>query len=41
MLLFILLSCFDPFVDFIHNVPPQKEMANLWHIKKSKATVDI
>jgi hypothetical protein len=41
MLLFMLLSCFDLFVDFIHNVSPQEEMAHLWHIKESNANVGI
>ncbi len=39
--LFMLLGCFDLFVDFIHNVASQEEVANLWHIKESKANVGI
>jgi len=41
MFLFMLLGCFDLFVDFIHNVASQEEVANLWHIKESKANVGI
>jgi hypothetical protein len=41
MLLFMLLSCFDLFVDFIHNVSFQEKVAHLWHIKESKANVHI
>jgi hypothetical protein len=41
MFLSVLLGCFDLFVDLIHNVTPQEEVANLWHIKESKANVGI
>jgi hypothetical protein len=41
MLLFLVLGRFDLFVDFIHNVAPQEEVANMWHIKESKANVGI
>jgi hypothetical protein len=41
MLLLLFLSCFDLFVDFIHNVLPQEEVENLWHIKESKTNVGI
>jgi hypothetical protein len=41
MLLLLLLYCFDLFVDSIHNVPPQEEVANLWHKNESKANVGI
>jgi hypothetical protein len=34
MLLLLLLYCFHLFVDFIHNVPPQEKMADLWHINE-------
>jgi len=39
MLLLLLLGCFDLFVNFIHNVAPQEEVIDLWHIKESKANV--
>jgi hypothetical protein len=41
MLLLLLLYFFHLFVDFIHNVPPQEEVANLWHTNESKANVGI
>jgi len=41
MFLSMLLGFFDLFVDFIHNVTPQEEVANMWHIKESKANVGI
>ncbi len=36
MLLFMLLGCFDLFIDSIHNVTPQEEVAHLWHIERNK-----
>jgi hypothetical protein len=41
MLLLLALGCFDLFVNPIHNIAPQEEVANLWHIKESKANVGI
>jgi len=41
MLLLLLLCCFDLFVNSTHNVAPQEEVIDLWHIKKSKANVGI
>jgi hypothetical protein len=41
MLLLLFLNCFDLFVDSIHNVSPQEEVAHLWHINESKANVHI
>jgi hypothetical protein len=41
MLLLLLLCHFDQFVNSIHNVAPQEEVVDLWHIKKSKANVSI
>jgi hypothetical protein len=41
MLLLLLINCFHLFVDYIHNVSPQKEVANMWHIKESEANVGI
>ncbi len=41
MLLLLLLGHFDQFVNFIHNVTPQEEVVDLWHIKKLKKNVDI
>jgi hypothetical protein len=41
MLLLLVLHCFDLFVDSIYNVALEKEVANLWHIKESKANVSI
>jgi hypothetical protein len=41
MLLLLLLGRFDQFVNFIHNVTPQEEVVDLWHIKKLKKNVDI
>jgi hypothetical protein len=35
-MLLLVLGCFDLFVDSIHNVASQEEVANLWHIKESK-----
>jgi hypothetical protein len=29
------------FIDYIHNVSPQKEVANMWHIKDLEANVGI
>jgi hypothetical protein len=37
----LILGCFDLFVDSIHNVAPQEEVIDLWHIKESKANVGI
>ncbi len=36
MLLFMLLSCLDLFVDSIHNVAPQEEVIDLWHIESNQ-----
>jgi len=33
MLLLLFIDCFHLFVDCIHNVLPQEEVANMWHIK--------
>jgi hypothetical protein len=41
MLLLQVLCFFDLFVDSIHNVAPQEEVANLWHIKESKTIIGI
>jgi hypothetical protein len=41
MLLLLSLGCFDLFVDSIHNVAPQNEIADLWDIKESKTNVSI
>jgi len=41
MLSLLLLGCFHMFVNSTHNVSPQKEVANWWHIKESKANVGI
>jgi hypothetical protein len=41
MLLLLVLGCFDLFVNSIHNVAPQEEVANLWHIEESKAIIGI
>jgi hypothetical protein len=41
ILLLLGLGYFDLFVDSIHNVAPQEEMADLWHIKESKTNVGI
>jgi hypothetical protein len=41
MLLLLLLYYFHLFINFIHNVPLQKEMANLWHTNESKVNVGI
>jgi len=41
MLSLLLLGCFHIFVNSTHNVSPQKEMADLWHIKGLEANVRI
>jgi hypothetical protein len=41
MLSLLSLGCFHIFVNSTHNVSPQKEVANLWHIKESEANVGI
>jgi hypothetical protein len=41
MLLLFLLCCFDLSINSTHNVAPQEEMVDLWHIKESKANVGI
>jgi hypothetical protein len=41
MLLLLLIDCFHLFVDCIHNVSPQEEVANMWHIKESEVNVGI
>ncbi len=41
MLLLLVLGFFDLFVDSVHNVAPQEEVANLWHIKESKTIIGI
>jgi hypothetical protein len=41
MLLLLVWSCFDLFVDYIINVAPQDEVVDMWHIKESKANVGI
>jgi hypothetical protein len=41
MLLFLVVDCFDLFVDSIHDVARQEEVADLSHIKESKANVGI
>jgi hypothetical protein len=41
MLLLQVLCFFDLFVDSIHNVALQEEVANLSHIKELKANVGI
>jgi hypothetical protein len=37
----LLLGCFHIFLDSTHNVSLQKEVADLWHAKESKANVGI
>jgi hypothetical protein len=41
MFLLLILGCCDLFVDSIHNVALQEEVANLSHIKELKANVGI
>jgi len=41
MLLLFLIDFFHLFVDFIHNVSPQKEVVDMWHIKESELNVGI
>jgi hypothetical protein len=41
MLLLLLLCCFHLFVDFIHNVPRHKKVANLWYTNEPKANGGI
>jgi hypothetical protein len=37
----LLLYFFHLFVNYIHNVPPQEDMAYLWHTNESKENVGI
>jgi hypothetical protein len=32
----MLLSCFDLFVNYIHNVAPLEEVVDLWHSRNQK-----
>jgi hypothetical protein len=41
MLLLLLLNYFHLFIDPIHNVAPQEEVADLWHTKELKANFGI
>jgi hypothetical protein len=41
MLLLLLIDFFHLFINCIHNVSPQKEMAYMWHIKELEANVGI
>jgi hypothetical protein len=41
MLLLLLIDFFHLFIDCIHNVSPQEEVADMWHIKKSEANLGI
>jgi hypothetical protein len=41
MLLLLLLCCFDLSVNSIHNIAPQEEVVDLWHIQESKTNVGI
>jgi hypothetical protein len=37
----MLLLLYHLFVNCIHNVSPQEEVAHMWHIKESRANVGI
>jgi hypothetical protein len=41
MLLLLLIDCFHLFVGCIHNVLPQEEVADMWHIKELEANLGI
>jgi len=41
MLLLLLIDYFHLFVNYIHNVSPQEEVADMWHIKELDANVGI